>query len=76
MEKMLKMKKDVLEAAGYSDVNVDTIHNKEKSEELTVCIGRDNREYIWYLDGDRWEACMCIETGDFIDAAQIKELLE
>ena len=30
MEKMLKMKKDVLEAAGYSDVNVDTIHNKEK----------------------------------------------
>lgn len=72
---MLMMKKDVLEAAGYSDVTVETIHEKERSGELTECIGRDNREYIWYLDGDGWEACMCVETGEFIVNEQIKALL-
>lgn len=76
-EKIVNLKRDVLEQAGYTveDITEELIASAEEKGWLSVNTGRDGRDYLWYYDGDGMEACMCIENEKFITEEEIEKLL-
>ena len=75
MKTINELKKEVLEAAGYCDVTEEMIRSKEEDSTLGEVKGRDGKDYIWYLDGDGCEACMCVETEELVSEDVIFEQL-
>ena len=76
-KKIIEIKTKVLELAGYApkDISMELIESMEAHNWLTVMRGRDGRDYVWYLDGDGNEACLCVETGESVSEKEIVELL-
>lgn len=75
---LMVMKRSVLREAGYDSAIIDNelIASVEATGNLTINQGRDGSAYLWYRDNDgTHEACVCIETGDFITKEKIEELL-
>ncbi len=70
-EKIEKLKREVLVWLGFPADIIDD----QLIEQVEECEGRDGMKYLWYLDGDGVEACMRIDTEEYIDSAEILELL-
>lgn len=65
-----KIKKLVLEEVGI-EATEENIRHYESCDYLSVNIGRDGKEYVWYFDGSD-NVAADIATGKFLTEEEIE----
>ena len=74
-EELFRMEKKVMEKVGYPSISKEMIEDFKNIGWLSIKEGRDGNHYLWYLDDDCEEACLRIETEEFISQQEIHKLL-
>jgi len=74
-DKMIELKKRVLEYAGMEDVTPAIVKMMDEKGSIDVEIGLDGKEYLWFSGGEQWnEVYLDIETEKVISRGRAMDV--